>query len=579
MLVFSYPLSMMNLKKPLLFALLLAVAVSPLIPFVRANDGQWKSPVAVATWDYDLYRVDRLSFGKTIQGPFEFNDGVFLTEQAASCKYPATCTASDLTFLKDGKTLRVSDVQPRVSSAFWHSAQDGRFVYVVPSTDKKSWATVYEYDSQTGTTKTLYTIERKADELNYLASAVDGDRVYSSILHKDKTTSDIKTKLVVYDTKTKYTRDDFTWNLNAPWQEILDVREDVVLAKFGFDGGFTQLILMNEKERTVKDIPGTWTAPDGSLTAAHFLPDGTVQYFQNYRLYTYKPGEEKAMESGGAYLNWFMPAEKAVQFTQDRMAYIDPENTLYVTSASGASSFGKALSGTFTLDADTVYFESLNGPVSYTFSTKTWKNRSFRVTDSYKDILVGVDAKGNIWYENTSSGKLINVGFGSEPVLTDREHAIWKGTDGNIYQVTFSSILDLGQADVEAYKAYDSKTVYLKSGSKMWRVTDATTYFTWFDSWNAVTAVSSPTLKVYLDGSTFMGDAPLAPGTRVKANNSPKVYVSGSDGSLHWIVSEAVADSIYGSAWNQGILEVTNERLWNYAMGAHINSNQDVKVI
>ncbi len=570
---------MINLKKPIFFALLLAVVVSPLIPRAGATDGQWSEPVVSANWDYDLYQVDRLSLGKNVQGPFEFNDAVFLIEQAKSCKYPDTCSVVDMNLLKDGKMLRVNDVSPKVTSAFWHRAQDGRFIYTIASTKKDLWTTLYEYHPKTGISATLGTVERKTDDLNYLASAVDGDRVYNSILQKNQKTGEIEIKLSVYDTVTKYTRDDFTWNLNAPWQEILDVREDVVLAKFGFGGGFTQLILIDEKQRTVKDIPGTWTAPDGSLTAAHFLPDGTVQYFQNYRLYTYKPGAESAMESGGAYLNWFMPAEKAVQFTNERMAYVDPENTLYVTSASGASNFGKALGGEFTLDGDTIYFESLNGPVSYTFSTKTWKERHFRVTDSYEDILVGVDANGNIWYENITSGKTIHMGFGSDPVLTDREHAVWKGADGNVYQATFSSILDLGQGQVEAYKAPDSKTVYLKSGNKMWRVTDATTYFTWFDSWSEVNSVSSPTLKVYLDGSTFMGDAPLAPGTRVKANNSPKVYVSGTDGSLHWIVSETVANSIYGSGWNQGILEVTPERLWNYVMGANINSHQDVKVI
>lgn len=571
---------MINLKKPLFLALLIAVAVSPFIYSAHANDGQWGSAVASAVWDYDLYRVERLSFGQTAKGPFEFNDGVFVSEQAKSCKYPDACQVVDLTFLQGGKALRVADVNPRVTDAFWHSAQDGRFVYFVPATNKKTWGTVFEYVPDLGIVKTLATIERKSDDLNFVTSAVDGSRVYATIIHQDKTTNKVETKLVVVDTESGYVRDDITWTLTSRWQEILDVQNDVLLVKVVFDGGFKELLLVDEKARTIKNIPDTWTAPESDIVAGHLLENGDARFFRNFRMFTYTPGAEKPVESGGAYLNWFANAQVSVQVVGDRLAYIDPENILYVTGPEGVSSFGKIREGLFTLEDQAVYFEANEGTFKgYDFVKKTWSERHFRVTDTFDDILIGLDRDENIWYENRSTGKTVNVGYGGAPVLTDRAHAVWKGTDGNVYQATFSPLLDLGDADVQAYKAYDGNTVYLKSGTRMWRVADEATYFTWFDSWNDVISVSSPTLKVYLEGHTFMGDAPFSAGTRVKAVGNPRVYVAGSDGALHWITSETVAHSIYGANWNKEIIEVRPERLWNYEKGMNVDSSQVVKTI
>ncbi|MBI2474943.1 hypothetical protein HYV69_00770 [Candidatus Uhrbacteria bacterium] len=559
---------MMNIKKAFIFVFLLAIAVSPVVPFAKATDGQWKTNISDAIWNYDLYRVERLAFNKTVSGPYEFNQGVFVTEQ------------DSISFLKDDSTLRIPNVNKQITSSFWHSAQDDRFVYLVPSTDGKSWATVYEYFADSGVIKTLDTIVRKSDDLNYLTSAVDGSRVYSSILHTDAITKNIENKLVVSDYQTGYKFDDFTWALNAPIQEIVDVKDSLVLAKFQFDGGFKQLLMIDEKSRTVTPVPATWTQPDGDIVGAHFLSDGTIQYFQNYRLYTFKPGVDSVShESGGAYLNWFVDAEDAIQFVGDRMAYIDSENTLYVTNLQGASSFGKALNGKFNLEKDAIYYESLDGYIGYTFSTKTWEVQSFLVTDTYEDTMVGTDGSGNIWYKNLKTGKIVNVGFGSNPVLAGREDAYWKGTDGKIYHAEFSPLLDVGDADVQAVKAFGKPTVYIISGNKMWKVADEVTYFTWFDSWKDVVSVSQQTLKVYTDSHTDMGNALFAPGTRVKAVSDPRVYVVGSGGSLHWIVSETVADSIYGPSWNKGIIEVSSVKLWDYSNGTQINSNKDIKTI
>jgi len=91
--------------------------------------------------------------------------------------------------------------------------------------------------------------------------------------------------------------------------------------------------------------------------------------------------------------------------------------------------------------------------------------------------------------------------------------------------------------------------------------------------------VSQATIDAYLSSYEFRGDLKIAPGTRVKATTSTKVFVVGSDYKLHWITSETVANDIYGSGWNQGIVEVNDTYLWKYATGDDVNSSDDVRSI
>jgi hypothetical protein len=290
--------------------------------------------------------------------------------------------------------------------------------------------------------------------------------------------------------------------------------------------------------------------------------------------------DETPEDAGGAYLSWLIETQDAVQINGDRMAYIDDENGLYVADLDGVHKLGVATDGIFNLTDDTIYFQNDQDEyVGYNFETLAWESRAFHVTDSYEDILVGVDEDSNVWYENTTNGRLLNVGFGEEPVLSDREHAYWQGTDDNDYEVTFSPLLDLVRDEVEAFSAYDSEGIYLVSGDQMWLIPSEEVYFTWFDSWDEVVEVSQATINVYLETSDYEGDLKFAPGTRVKAVSSERVYVVGSDYDLHWITSETVADEIYGSDWNQGIIEVNDTYLWKYGTGSNVASGDDVRSI
>ena len=569
------------LKKTLIFAVALAIAISPLLPRVFADSGEWGTPVATAAWDYDYFRVERLSLDSDTSGPYTFNDVVFVVKTAESCDETSLCDQVDLTIFKDGESLEIASVSDVVTDAFSQTAQDGRFIYMVPSDSDDSWGTIYEYDTDSGTIATLFDVARGDNSLSFLSFATDGDRIYTTTLQSDEDTGDVESALSVYDYGSGYEREDFTYALSAPLQEIVDVQDGQALVKATFDGGYEQLWIVNQTARSVEAIPDTWTELGADIVGAHYLSDGSIVYFRNFRLWSYMQGvDETPEDAGGAYLSWLVDVEDAVQIVGDRMAYIDDENGLYVVDLEGVHKLGVAMGGIFNLTDDTIYLQNDEDEyVGYNFETLAWESRAFHVTDSYEDIVVGVDEDGNVWYENTTNGRLLNVGFGEAPLLSDREHAYWQGTDGNVYEVTFSPLLDLVRDEVEAFSAYDSEGIYLVSGDQMWLIPSEQVYFTWFDSWDEVVEVSQATINVYLETSDYEGDLKFAPGTRVKAVSSERVYVVGSDYDLHWITSETVADEIYGSDWNQGIIEVNDTALWKYGKGANVASGDDVRSI
>ena len=559
---------------------MLAVLVSPVLPSAFADNGAWQSaPIAEASWDYDMYRVQRLAFAQPTDGPFAYSGAVFVSQKSQSCVFDA-CDRVDVSLFKNGNTLTIGNVNDDITSEFWHKAQGDRFVFETSSGNEEEWFTISEYLPETGDVQTRTVLEKKENAIALTTFATHGSRIYSSTIHEDEETSDVETTLALTDYESGFERDDFTYSLTAPWQEIVDVHEDTLLVKFGFDGGFEQLWLIDERARQMEAIPDTWTEPHADIIAPHFRSDGSVAYFRNFRLFTYMQGEDELpQEHGGAFLNWFATPAESIQIVGDRLAYVDSENNLYVSDLERVAPFGKVVNGEFTLTDDAMYLHAASGYKGYNFASKTWEDTTFRVTSVYDDIRVGTDASNNIWYQNLTTGRVLNVGFGVAPVLTDRNHAVWKGTDGNIYQATFSELLDLAPRKVEAFKSFDNPTVYIVSNNKMWRVADEQTYFTWFDSWNEVQSVSSANINVFKDVYGFVAEANFAPGTRIKTTVSPKVYIIGNDGALHWIVSEQVANDLYGSAWNQNIITVSPEKIYRYEMGKNLNQNTDIKTI
>lgn len=569
------------LKKSLIFAVITAILISPFLPRVNANSGEWHSAISDKVWDYGSYKVERLAFEPGVQGPYDFSDTVFFTKEANGCASKDICRQVDISIAKQGDILNISDVNEDIVSRFWHLSQNDKFVYFTEAVGKYNWFTAFQYQNETKSINKLTALERKDNEIKFNSFATEGTRLYASLIQTDKNNGDVEPSLLVKDFETGYERRDFSWLLTAPWQEILDVRGDTVLVKFQFEGGSKQLWLIDERTRSMRAIPETWTEEQGDIVAAHFKSNGVVEYFKNYRLFTFDPSlQSKPVEHGGVYLNWFAHPDKTIQISGDRTAWIDSENNLYVSDLNGVSKFGVVQDNQFTLLKDAIYFVTENENKGYNFTTKKWSSRDYHVTDSDDDVLVGIDKNYNIWYENITTNKLVNIGFGANPVLSDREHAYWRGMDGSVYQVSFSVLLDVSDIETPyAYKSYDNSVVYLFQDNKFWKVKDEQVYFSWFDSWSSVAEVTDAVMNLYLEKYGIEGDATFSPGTKIKAVENPRVYVMGKDRKLHWVVSETVAHSIYGTAWNKNIVEVPVGYLWRYATGNNLNIGSDIKSI
>ena len=560
---------------------MLAAGLSPLLPKAFADDSAWKPILADRAWDYQTHNVQRLTVDAGANSPTKIAGVTFLTNPSSDCTNSVNCDHVDLTILAGGKQEVVPNVDAKFLNSTFEVGQNGKFVYFTKSADLSKWFTAFAYDPKSKETQTLTTLDRKANELNLVTFVTRPDRLYASIMQSDPKTKKVETSLVGKNIGgEKYEERNISFNLSAPWQEITDAQNDILLTKFTFSGGNKQLWLINARTQQMSAIPNTWTDPQGDILYAHFLSDGTVVFFQNYRLYTFNPSLDKIPQSyDSAILSWNGDMTQNVQIVGDEMSFSDANHVLYFVDTNGVTFLPTVKDGSVHLASDALYFADAKGSWKYDIRSKTTTETFFLVTDTLDTLRVGLDTKGTVWLQNTANNTLINLGSGSRPLLSDANHVIWKGTDGSIYQATLSSLLSMQRMQVAAFRTSDSNTVYLATNNSLWTVPNEKTYLTWFSSWNRVTTLSPKMMASMKATHTLMGDAGFAPGTRVKAIGDSRVYMVGNDGQMHWIISETVASTIYGSSWNKGIVEVNSTDLWRFANGKNIESDQSVKTL
>lgn len=510
------------LKKILILSLVVAAGLSPLLPKVFADNASWKTLLADRVWDQSTFRVDRLTFNTNTSNPMKRNGIAFVSSLSTQCTDLGTCDKIDLSILKDGKSQTVNGVDQQFLNPSFAMSQKEKFVYFTKSTDPNKWFDVSFVDPNTGETHLLTSLDRKKDELSFVSFSTSGDQLYSTLLQINKQTKQIQSSLVAKSNDGKYEERNITFLLNAPWQQVMDGYNDQLLVKFQFSGGNKQLWMINPKTQVMSAIPNTWTEPNADILFPHFLSDGTVVFFQNYRVYTYSPGKDKEPQAhGNAMLSWNLDPNQNVQIREDVMAWTSADHILYAVTPEGVTELSAMKDGTLHLERDAMYFADTKGTWMFSLVTKQRTKTPFLVTDVRDDVRVGTDVQGNIWYQNKTNTDLLKLGYGTNPVLTDSTHVIWKGTDGAIYQASLSAILSMQKSN-KLFEGY-------------------------------------------------------AVGTRLKARDDAHIYLIGNDGQLHWIISETVANSIYGSSWNKGIVEVPPTFLWRYANGTNVSSDQSVK--
>ena len=113
---------------------------------------------------------------------------------------------------------------------------------------------------------------------------------------------------------------------------------------------------------------------------------------------------------------------------------------------------------------------------------------------------------------------------------------------------------------------------YLGADGKRYVFPNEKTYKTWYSNFSGVTTVSSTEMSSYSIG----GNATYRPGVKlVKITTDPKVYAVASNGSLRWVTTAAIAESLYGSSWASMVEDVPDAFFVNYTVGSDVNAAAD----
>jgi hypothetical protein len=131
------------------------------------------------------------------------------------------------------------------------------------------------------------------------------------------------------------------------------------------------------------------------------------------------------------------------------------------------------------------------------------------------------------------------------------------------------AIVDLASAAIELVKLANSDAVYyLNDGKTRHAFPNKTTFASWFDQeYSKVITVSESFLTKYPLGKNVT----IRPGSfLVKITTSPQVYAIEEGGVLREIVSEQVAEKIYGKDWAKRVVDVPDVFFSDYQIGKPI---------
>lgn len=115
----------------------------------------------------------------------------------------------------------------------------------------------------------------------------------------------------------------------------------------------------------------------------------------------------------------------------------------------------------------------------------------------------------------------------------------------------------------------DTAVYYVGADNKRYVFPNEKTYFAWYSDFSTVKTVSPETMASFPLG----GNATYRPGLKmIKIQTDPKTYAVSRNGILRWVKTEAVAQALYGSNWNQMIDDVSDAFFVDYRVGAEINA-------
>jgi len=114
--------------------------------------------------------------------------------------------------------------------------------------------------------------------------------------------------------------------------------------------------------------------------------------------------------------------------------------------------------------------------------------------------------------------------------------------------------------------SFDS-VYYLGSDGKRYVFPNEKVFKSWYSDFEDVVSVTDAQLY----STPIGGNVTYRPGTKlVKITTDPKVYAVDAFGTLRWIVSEEVAESLYGADWAKQVDDVPDIFFTNYVVGSPI---------
>lgn len=104
---------------------------------------------------------------------------------------------------------------------------------------------------------------------------------------------------------------------------------------------------------------------------------------------------------------------------------------------------------------------------------------------------------------------------------------------------------------------------YCGKDGKRYVFPDQFTYFSWYPDFKGVLTVTADALAK----ATIGGNVTYKPGSLVKIQTDPKVYVVSKGGLLRWVPDEATAIAYFGTAWAKKVRDVPVVFFLNYVIG------------
>ena len=555
----------------------LAVVIAPLVPGVAAgNVAEWSELPTSNTWEYAEYKVDRLSSTSNIL--MKFGDMLVRVDRASSCN--GSCNLRDLYLLGNGGAVKVSDVPTLAVDEQQVVLNGDRLAYAEFSNDAQTRINVIEVDLSTGIKSTLIE-DVFITDAEQVKITVDSEMIYAEVIFNHSLDGDMANQAMIYAYNPRYGMfKPLYLQYELQNEQLMDVEDGSAIIKMTFRTGEEQLWVYDYVEfgeQSATAIPSTWTADVEDIVAAHYTDEGAIEFFRQYARNLTDPSMDSTVVYE-QYLDWYREYDiddlrNIVQTDGGNMVWIDSENELWASSGTEVVGLGNITGlGSFTLIGDNVLWSNgLNGGIK-TVAGKTLYSLDFMPTDLLDDVVVGQDISGNVVYMNLETGKEMIIGFGGLPLIADARHVYWKGSDARLYQATVYLSSDMATADGTAIKIASSPKVYFVTSGAASYIPNEGTYLTWFESFASVRTVTDGQLALYEVGEAVS----LKAGALVSIDGSSKIYAVGSDGKLHWVVTSAVAEDLYGSAWSNLVVRVSSADVVNVAFGSSIKSANDM---